>query len=169
MDLICISLGVLFMIAGILGSLLPVIPGTPLSWIGFIVLYLAPSLEFEWTFIIITGVIAIGLYVLDYLIPAWGTKRFGGSKAGVWGTTIGLIVGILAPIPFGILIGPFLGAFIGELFFNKTKGTQALKAAAGSFMGFLASTFMKFFATLLFFGIYLYKVIESWGSFNLSF
>ena len=72
--------------------------------------------------------------MLDYIIPAWGTKRFGGSKAGAWGTTIGLIVGILAPIPFGILIGPFVGALIGEIGFNKTKGKQALKAAVGSFL-----------------------------------
>ena len=103
------------MLAGLVGSILPVIPGTPLSWLGLIALYLAPSLPFNWTFIIITGVVAIAIYIMDYIIPAIGTKRFGGSKAGAWGTTIGLIVGIFAPIPFGILIGPFAGALVGEL------------------------------------------------------
>ncbi len=166
MDLLCVCIAFILMIIGIAGSLLPVLPGTPISWLGFIVLYLAPSLEFDWTFIIVSGIIAIGLYVLDYVIPAWGTKRFGGSKAGAWGATIGLVVGIIAPIPFGILIGPFLGAFIGELVFNQTKGPQALKAAVGSFFGFLASTFMKFFATLLFLGIFLFKIIANWYQFN---
>ena len=96
---------------------------------------------------------------MDYIIPAMGTKRFGGSKAGAWGTTIGLIIGILAPIPFGILIGPFVGALVGELAFNKTEGPQAFKAALGSFFGFLASTFLKFFATLVYLGLFIYKVI----------
>ncbi|MBW2936955.1 DUF456 domain-containing protein [Aureisphaera sp. CAU 1614] len=159
MDILCILIGLLFMLVGIAGSILPVIPGTPLSWLGLIVLYLAPSLEFDWTFIIITGIVGIGIYIMDYIIPAMGTKRFGGSEAGAWGTTIGLIIGILAPIPFGILIGPFVGALVGELAFNKTEGPQAFKAALGSFFGFLASTFLKFFATLVYLGLFIYKVI----------
>ncbi|HAT64527.1 MAG TPA: DUF456 domain-containing protein [Flavobacteriaceae bacterium] len=159
MDILCILIGLLFMLVGIAGSILPVIPGTPLSWLGLVVLYLAPSLEFDWTFIIITGIVGIGIYIMDYIIPAMGTKRFGGSKAGAWGTTIGLIIGILAPIPFGILIGPFVGALVGELAFNKTEGPQAFKAALGSFFGFLASTFLKFFATLVYLGLFIYKVI----------
>ncbi len=146
------------MLVGILGSILPVIPGTPISWLGLIVLYFAPSLEFDWTLLIVTGVVAISIYILDYIIPAVGTKKFGGSRAGAWGTTIGLIVGIFAPIPFGILIGPFVGALIGEMVFNETKGPQAFKAAIGSFFGFLASTFIKFFATVVYLFIFLYLV-----------
>jgi len=159
MDILCILIGLLLMVVGIAGSILPVIPGTPISWLGLIVLYLSPSLEFDWTFIIITGIVAIGIYIMDYIIPAIGTKKFGGSKAGAWGTTIGLIIGILAPIPLGILIGPFVGALIGELAFNKTEGSQAFKAAIGSFFGFLASTFLKFFATMVYLGLFIYKVI----------
>ena len=159
MDILCLLIGLILMLVGIVGSILPVIPGTPISWLGLIVLYLAPSMEFDWTFIIITGIVGIGIYIMDYIIPAIGTKKFGGSKAGAWGTTIGLIIGILAPIPFGILIGPFVGALVGELAFNKTEGPQAFKAAIGSFFGFLASTFLKFFATLVFLGLFIYKVI----------
>ncbi len=158
MDLLIVILGFILMLIGIAGSILPVIPGTPISWAGLIVLYLAPSLPFNWPFIISTGVIAIGIYIMDYIIPAMGTKRFGGSKAGAWGAVIGLFVGIIAPIPFGIIIGPFLGALIGELLVNKTEGPQAVKAAFGSFVGFLASTFIKFFATLVFLGLYIWKV-----------
>lgn len=158
MDILFVVIGFFLMLLGILGSILPVIPGTPISWAGLIVLFLAPSLEFDWTFITITGIVAIFIYVMDYIIPAMGTKKFGGSRAGAWGTTIGLIVGIIAPIPLGILIGPFLGALIGELIFNETEGPKAFKAALGSFIGFLASTFMKFFATSVYLCMFLYLV-----------
>lgn len=163
MDILCIFLGFLLMLVGIAGSILPVLPGTPISWLGLVVLYLAPSLAFDWTFIIITGIVAIGIYIMDYIIPALGTKRFGGSRAGAWGTTIGLVIGIFAPIPFGIIIGPFVGALVGELAFNKTEGPQAFKAAIGSFLGFLASTFIKFFATVVYLAIFMYKVIVNWS------
>lgn len=158
MDILFVVIGFFLMLLGILGSILPVIPGTPISWAGLIVLFLAPSLEFDWTFITITGIVAVFIYVMDYIIPAMGTKKFGGSRAGAWGTTIGLIVGIIAPIPLGILIGPFLGALIGELIFNETEGPKAFKAALGSFIGFLASTFMKFFATSVYLCMFLYLV-----------
>ena len=102
MDILFVVIGLLLMLIGIIGSVLPVIPGTPISWLGLIMLYLAPSMEFDWLFISVTGVVAITIYILDYIIPAIGTKKFGGSKAGAWGTIIGLIVGILAQIPFGL-------------------------------------------------------------------
>jgi uncharacterized protein len=166
MDLFYLIVGFLLMWVGIAGSLLPVLPGTPISWLGLVVLFLSPSLPFDWLFISITGIVAIGLYVLDYIIPAWGTKRFGGSKAGAWGATIGLLIGIIAPIPLGIVLGPIFGALIGELIFNKTKGPQAIKAALGSFIGFLASTMVKFLATLLFMALFIYQVMVHWNLFQ---
>ena len=150
------------MFIGIIGSILPILPGVPISWLGLLMLYFAPSLAFDYFFLTVTGIIALTLYVLDYIIPALGAKKFGGSEAGMWGTTIGLIVGIIAPIPFGILIGPFAGAFIGELIFNKTESPQAFKAAIGSFIGLLGSTFIKFIATVVYLGILVYKIIANW-------
>lgn len=160
MELLFVVLGLILMLLGIVGSFLPVLPGVPISWLGLMALYLSPKLEFDWTFIISTGIIAIVLYILDYVIPAMGTKRYGGSKAGIYGTMIGLVVGIIAPIPFGMLIGPFAGAFIGEVAFNNTKSDLAVKAAFGSFIGFLASTFVRFMATMVYLGLFIYKVIE---------
>jgi uncharacterized protein YqgC (DUF456 family) len=90
------------------------------------------------------------------VIPAKGTKRFGGSKYGIWGTNIGLIVGLIAPIPLGFIIGPFLGAFVGELIYNSSDKKRALKSATGSFIGFLASTFMKFVVCMVYLGLFIY-------------
>ena len=162
MDLVFIICGLILMFIGIIGSILPILPGVPISWLGLLMLYFAPSLPFDSFFITVTGIVALTLYVLDYIIPALGAKKFGGSKAGMWGTTIGLIVGIIAPIPFGILIGPFAGAFIGETVFNKTEGPAAFKAAIGSFIGFLGSTFIKFIATVIYLGLFIYKLTTNW-------
>ena len=99
------------------------------------------------------------------MMPAISTKKFGGSKAGAIGAVLGLIIGLLSPVPFGFLIGPFVGAFIGEIVFNKTKGPQALKAAFGSFLGFIASTFMKLLVSFTFLVLFLWEVISNWSSF----
>jgi uncharacterized protein YqgC (DUF456 family) len=115
MDYILLLVGLFLMILGVVGSFLPVLPGTPLSWLGLVLLYFTDAIPANYLIIVGTLIITIFISVLDYLIPAQGTKRFGGSKYGVWGTNIGLIVGILAPIPFGFIIGPFVGAFVGDL------------------------------------------------------
>lgn len=159
MDLFLVILSALFIIIGLIGSFLPVIPGPPLSWIGLLILHVTQAVEMNLTLIIITGVIALIIFLLDYIIPAMGTKKFGGSKSGMIGTSIGLVIGLLSPIPGGIILGPFLGAFIGEML-NKNDSKLAFKAAIGSFLGFLASTFIKFIVTIIYLGIYLSKVWE---------
>lgn len=164
MDIAFLIIGFFFIILGIMGSFLPILPGPPISWIGLLLLHLTDAVAMNRVFLIITLGIAIVLFVLDYAIPAIGTKKFGGSSYGVMGTTIGLIVGIIAPIPFGILIGPFVGAFVGELL-NKADSKTALKAAFGSFLGFLASTFMKFVVTIIYAIFFTIKVFGNWNGF----
>lgn len=156
MDLLFFGLGAVLMIIGILGSFLPVLPGVPVSWIGLLMLHLAPSVPVNYWFLGITLVVAVIIYALQLIIPAMGTKKYGGSKAGMWGATIGLILGLIAPIPFGIIIGPFIGAFIGEIL-NKADSKSAVRAAFGSFIGFLASTFMEFMVALGFLFLFIYK------------
>ena len=148
------------MILGILGSFLPVLPGPPISWVGLLLLYLTKAVPLSYTVLGITLVVALVVGIFDYVIPAKGTKRFGGSKYGIWGTNIGLVIGILAPIPFGFIIGPFVGAFVGELMNDSNDSQKAFKAATGSFIGFLASTFIKFVVSMVFFGLFLLKVWE---------
>lgn len=156
MDLLFIVIGAILMIVGLFGSFLPVLPGVPVSWLGLLMLHLAPSIPMNYWLLGVTLVIAILIYVLNLLIPAMGTKRFGGSRSGMIGATIGLVIGLLAPIPFGVLIGPFVGAFIGEII-NKSSSRSALKAAFGSFLGFLASSFMEFVIAFAFLILFIYK------------
>ena len=142
MDYVLITLGVIFLISGILGCVLPVIPGPPLSYVGLLLLHFTERYHFSTRFLIIWAAITIVVYALDYIIPAWGTKKFGGSKRGIWGSIIGLVIGLFFFPPFGIIIGPFLGAVIGELTAGKDSGA-ALKSGFGSFIGFLAGTLLK--------------------------
>ncbi len=142
MDYVLITLGVLFMIGGILGGVLPVLPGPPLSYVGLLLLHFTERYQFSTRFLVIWAVITVVVYALDYVIPAWGTKRFGGSKRGIWGSIIGLVIGLFFFPPFGIIIGPFLGAVIGELTSGKDSGS-ALKSGFGSFVGFLTGTLLK--------------------------
>ena len=156
MTILLISLSIICLVVGIIGSLLPVLPGVPISWLGLLFFYIIPDITIDYWFLGITLIVAIAIYVLQIMIPAMGTKKYGGSKAGMVGTTTGLIVGIFTPIPFAILIGPFVGAFIGEIV-NKSDSKTALRAAYGSFIGFLASTFMEFMVALIFFILFIYK------------
>ncbi|MAU26345.1 MAG: hypothetical protein CMH48_13140 [Muricauda sp.] len=148
MDIALLLIGFLLMLVGVLGSFLPVLPGPPISWVGLLLLYLTKAVPDNWWVLGITLVIALGITILDYVIPAAGTKRFGGSKAGMIGTIVGLLVAIFFPIlgPLGIIIWPFIGALAGELI-NKADQKTAMKAAFGSFVGFLTGTFLKFVLT----------------------
>ncbi|WP_452222299.1 DUF456 domain-containing protein [Lacinutrix salivirga] len=159
MDIFLACIGLLFMFLGLAGSILPVLPGPPLSWVGLLLLYLTNAVPNNWWFLGITFGIAMLVFALDYIIPAIGTKKFGGSKLGMIGTTVGLIVGLIAPIPAGIIIGPFFGALIGELI-NEADSKTAIKAAFGSFLGFITGTFMKFIVAIVYFGFFIATVWE---------
>ena len=156
MDLLLVVIGFVCVILGVFGSFLPVVPGPGLSWLGILLLYFTDSVPMNYYILGLTLVITVIISILDYVIPAQGTKRFGGSSYGVWGTNIGLVVGILAPIPFGFIIGPFAGAFVGELLYNSKDPSRAFKAATGSFIGFLASSFMKFIVCVAFLGLFVW-------------
>ena len=159
MDILLIILSAFFIVLGIIGSFLPILPGPLTSWVGLLIFHFADVVPMNWTFLGLTLFVAITIWILDYIVPAIGTKRFGGSRAGMIGTSIGLIIGLLAPIPGGIIIGPFVGALVGELI-NKSEFDKALKAAFGSFLGFLASTFIKFIVALVFLGLFIGKIIK---------
>ncbi len=158
MDIVLLVVGLVLMLAGILGSFLPVLPGPPISWLGLLMLILTKAVPNDWWFLGITLVVALIVFAMDYLIPVMGTQKFGGTRAGMIGTTVGLLVAIIFPILgiFGIIIWPFVGAFVGELL-NKADRQSALKAAFGSFIGFLTGTFLKFLVAVIFLGLFISK------------
>lgn len=155
MDILLLAVGFCCMIIGILGSFLPVLPGTPISYVGLLLLYWTDAVPANYWVLGITGSVMLIVSILDYMIPAQGTKRFGGSKYGIWGTNIGLVIGIFTPIPFGFVVGPFVGALVGELIYNSSDHKRAVRAATGSFIGFLASSFMKFVVCVAFLGVFI--------------
>lgn len=161
MDLLLLLLGFICMIIGVFGSFLPVLPGLSCCWVGLLLLYLTKAVENNYWVLGITLLLTIIIAILDYVIPAKGTKKFGGSSYGIWGTNIGLIVGILSPIPFGVIIGPFLGAFLGELIYDSKNHQRAFKAATGSLLGFLASSFINFLFCIIYLGIFLSVVWQN--------
>lgn len=150
MDIVLLILGIFFVLLGIAGSFLPVIPGPITSWIGLLLLHYTDWVSFEQSFLIITACVAIGVFLLDYIIPLLGTKQFGGSKSGMIGSTFGLLVGLLFLGPLGMIIGPFIGALMGELIRNAKNINGAVKAAFGSLIGFLTGFLLKFTVALIY-------------------
>ena len=158
MDYILFILAIVVVIIGFIGDIIPGIPGTPVSYLALLLMHWTDRISYSPQFLVVMGFICVVITVLDYVVPVWGTKKFGGTKAGVRGSTIGLIIGILVlPMlgivlgPFGILGilgGPFLGAYIGEKM-GGTPDDRAWRSAFGSFIGFLTGTFMKIVYTLV--------------------
>ena len=132
---------------GIIGCLVPVLPGPPLSYLGLILLHVSRFGQFSTTVLIALAVVTVIVTILDYIVPIWGTKKFGGSKYGTRGATVGLIIGLFLG-PVGIIIGPLIGAIVGELIF-KDDMKYALKAGFGSLLGFLTGIGLKLAASFV--------------------
>ncbi|HUW93800.1 MAG TPA: DUF456 domain-containing protein [Bacteroidales bacterium] len=147
MDYFLLIVAILFILTGIVGCLVPVLPGPPLSYLGLVIVHFTRFADVSQKLFIILGIIAVVVTVLDYIVPIWGTRHFGGSKYGARGATVGLIIGLFLG-PAGIIIGPFLGAFVGELIF-KDDVKYALKAGFGSLLGFMTGVGLKLAASLL--------------------
>lgn len=132
-------------IVGFVGLIFPIIPGVLCILAGIIVYGLFFSFEqFSWLFWVIQAMFVLLLFGADYLANIWGVKKYGGSKAGVWGSTIGLLAGPFIIPGFGILIGPFAGAFLAELLVHRKPIKTAAAIGFGSVIGFIGSTITKF-------------------------
>lgn len=151
-DILAIILG----LAGLVGCILPVIPGPPLSWAGLLVLFLTHQGAISTTGLLIWLAVTIVVTVLDYVVPSWMTRATGGSKAAGRGALTGSIVGLLLFAPWGIIVGPFAGALIAELLFARKDFGGSVISALGAFLGFISSTIVK----LIISGIILYKILS---------
>ncbi len=156
MDTFWFVLGILLMLGGIAGSVLPFLPGPPLSYLALLIQQFKSDSPYSVKFLVTWAIITLVITLLDYVIPMYGTRQFGGSKYGIWGCTVGLIAGIFFS-PVGIIVGPFVGAFVGEIIGNNNS-ENALKAAIGSFLGFVFGTLLKLVACFVM-GWYLLKPV----------
>lgn len=160
MDIFIAIVAIVLGLVGLVGSVIPGIPGPPVSWVGMLLLFFfgggtKAGEPMSVTLLLAMLGVTIIVTILDYFIPGILTRKTGGSKYGAWGSIIGLFVGMFFFAPWGMIIGMMLGAFIAELAFAG-KGTGAsLKAALGSFLGFLSSTGIKLAAT----GVMFYYII----------
>lgn len=148
METLIVILAILAGIIGIAGSILPALPGTPISWVGLLLLYIWGPEEMPLKTLVIWGIIVVLVSVVDYIVPMYFTKVTGGSRYAERGAMAGLIIGIFLT-PVGMILGSFLGAFISELYWGKKDSVGALKAAFGSFLGFITGTGLKTIVAVL--------------------
>jgi len=149
MELIWIILGALCIIIGLIGAFLPILPGLPFSYLGLLILHFGGIATFSTTFLVIWAIVIIAILVLENALPAYTTKKFGGSNYGSTGSLIGMILGLFFFPPLGFFLGTLIGAFVGEML-NKQDVNIALKSAWGSFLGFVTGTVIKTIVAAMF-------------------
>lgn len=159
MDILLIAISVLLLLLGMAGCLLPVIPGPPISYLALLIISFTRFAHFSTDFLVIMAIIAAFVTVIDFFMPVWTTKKFGGSVYGMWGAGIGIFAGIFFLPPLGLIIGPLAGAIIGELIKGSDAG-KAIIAGLGSFAGFLLGVGLKLIVSVT---ITIYFVREVFG------
>ena len=142
-QVILLILCVLFLLTGLLGAILPFLPGPFLSFIGLLIFYFTSYSKLSLTFLIVMGVVMVLVTIADNFIAPYFAKKAGGSRTASLGSFIGLICGAIFFPPFGMFIGAFLGALIGEFFISKKLDSTEIKIAFGAFMGMVLSSGMK--------------------------
>ena len=148
METVIIILAILAGVIGIAGSIIPGLPGPPVSWVGLLLLFLWGPEEMPTKTLIIWGAVMVAVSIIDYLVPMYFTKMTGGSRYAERGAMVGLLLGIIFT-PIGMILGSFLGAFLSELYWGGKSAGAALKAALGSFLGFITDTGLKTIVSVL--------------------
>ena len=147
MDTLLSVLAVFFAIIGCVGCIVPVLPGVALAYAGYVCLYFCSYADISVVWLIVFGVLTLFVSVLDYILPAYMTKKFGGSKAGERGAMAGVLAGFIFG-PVGIIVGPFAGAVLGELIYDGSDKRRALRSGLGSFLSFFVGTGIKLAVSL---------------------
>ena len=160
MDIFLLILGLILCLLGIVGSFSPIIPGPITSWFGLLVIHVSKLIPFDNQFLFITFLIAALIFGLELIIPILGLKKLGGSKKGLIGSTIGLLLGLFLAGPFGLLIGSFFGAISGE-YVNNNSLKKSIRPAMGTFIGMAVGTTITFLTSTIFLGLYFYIVYSN--------
>ena len=155
MDLLLSICAIVCGVVGVVGSVVPVLPGPALSFVGMVLAYFRGGDYISTRLLWIWGIITLIITVLDYILPGYFSKMFGGTKAGITGATIGVFAGLFMG-PIGIILGPFVGAVIGELLHEKQNLGRAITVGFGSLLSFLVGSGLKLITT----GMMLYYVIK---------
>ncbi|WP_025764856.1 DUF456 domain-containing protein [Dyadobacter tibetensis] len=160
MDIFLLLIGGLCLVVGLAGAILPV-PGPGLSFAGLILLHISSYTHFTSTWLVTFGILSVGMAVLDFYLPIWGTQRFGGTRYGAVGAVVGMLLGIVVLPGIGLVVGTFLGALAGELLAGLPL-KPATRAAVGSLIGFLTGVLVQ---VLLCLAMIVYAIIGLWGHF----
>jgi len=144
MTFLIIVFSIILLILGVIGSILPIVPGPPLSFIGLLLLHLFTPFVMQEDYLFLFGISAALITFLDYWLQVYSVKLFGGGKASTIGVIIGILVGVFIFPPLGVLVGPFLGAYIGAIIESDFDLVKSFKIAFGSLIGFLGGTILKF-------------------------
>ncbi|KPK99795.1 MAG: hypothetical protein AMJ91_06235 [candidate division Zixibacteria bacterium SM23_73_3] len=152
-------LAIIIMLIGLAGTILPMLPGLPIMWLGaFIYAVFTEFKEIGWTFLGIFALLTAITTLLDYVANLYGAKKMGATRWGISGAFLGMIIGLFTGGLIGLLLGSFVGAVLGEILGGR-KGSQALKAGVGTFLGFLGGTMVKFVVGCAMMGVFLWKVL----------
>ena len=162
MEIFFSLLASLFILIGIIGVIVPALPGIALCYMGILLHYFLGLGTIAWTWLLIFGVLTIFTLILNYVIPLRTARKYGGSKWGDIGGLVGTFVGFLwIPVPFGFLIGMFAGVFLGEYIQSK-QAKIAFKATQGALIGFLYSTTFSFLIGVSMLIVQLYYFTSEW-------
>lgn len=142
LEIILLILAGLLILASFAGSVLPVLPGPPLAYAGMLTAHFFTYVHFSTLALVMYGIFTAVIVAVDYLIPAYGVKKAGGTKWGSNGSLIGMFLGIWFLPPWGMLLGAFAGAFVGELMAGQSTDA-ALKSGMATFLAFIAGTVIK--------------------------
>jgi uncharacterized protein YqgC (DUF456 family) len=155
MEIVLVILAFVLLAAGLLGAVLPVLPGPPLSYIGLLLIQWSGYGQFSTAFLVLWAAITAVVTIMDYFLPSLLAKQFGGSRAAAIGSFLGLLAGIFLFPPWGMVVGPFLGAFSGELIHGRAGRDKALKVALGAFLAFIVGSGAKLIAgsVMLFYAV----------------
>ena len=143
MEIFLVILAFILLVFGILGAVVPMLPGPPLSFIGLLLMHWSGYGEFSSTFLWVWAGVTAAVTVMDYFLPSLMAKQFGGSRAAAIGSFVGLVIGIFVFPPYGMILGPFFGALVGELMHNNIQGSKALVVALGAFLSFIVGSGAK--------------------------
>ena len=157
MDIFLAVLAGVLLLLGFIGTFLPVLPGPILAWAGLLAAHFSSYSEIKIWILVAAGILTTFVSIMDNIFPSMLTKKSGGSKAGVLGSTIGLFAGFFLG-PVFVILGPFLGAFIGEMVHDSSDAKKAFKAAWGAFKGFLLGTGIKMISVLIFIWIFAWSI-----------